>query len=362
MSAYQKEVKDILGKDMFRKLRTIVAEGKISQSQTETFAYELDSRVGGKFKNRSCTSGFEYNANAFMAILGDFYEIATEQKRENLSAEIIRILKEDLELIAVALELEKAKQGSASMEVKQGLAKEPQRKRKGEDLGLVQNLPKKRREEITSTYFHFNGERTVPAPGTKPVSSDQGTEPICTYHAIAKCIQQKLHDYHIDADHDKIVDSLLKLFGDDRKCRRFPEELHNTTIRVIERSDKTRRPTGRRFDVTLGVNNEATSNVPWPTIVPEVQKDLRTSSVDILAIGLLQLTPGDPKSNHAVYIESYNARTHEVHTINSWGAQGELGPRKDGVLKEEDFYAVCFVGLSAYMETEEIMDVEYAPC
>ena len=98
MSAYLRKVKDILGKDMFRKLRTIVAEGKISQAQAETFAYELDSRVGGKFRNRSHTSGFEYNANAFMAILGDFYEIAAEQKRENLSEEIIRIINKNMKI------------------------------------------------------------------------------------------------------------------------------------------------------------------------------------------------------------------------------------------------------------------------
>ena len=123
--------------------------------------------------------------------------------------------------------------------------------------------------------------------------------------------------------------------------------------------------------VPLGVNSWYTWNAPWPIILPERKNDLRTSSVDILAIGLLQLTQGDPDSNHAVYIESYNTRTHEVQTINSWGNQGELGPRDqagqltlrgNGVLKEEDFYAVCFVGLSAYMETEEMMDVEYAPC
>ena len=116
-------------------------------------------------------------------------------------------------------------------------------------------------------------------------------------------------------------------------------------------------------------NTEDTENTPWPSIVPEAQTDVRSSSEDILAIGLLRVTPDgviyrtpdDSAGNHAVYIEWYNTKTHKVKTINSWGDQGELG-KKDGVLKEEDFYAVCFVGLSAYMETEEIMDVEYAPC
>ena len=140
---------------------------------------------------------------------------------------------------------------------------------------------------------------------------------------------------------------------------------------MIERSDETGAPTGRCFRVTIDyTNTEDTENAQWPSIVPEAQTDRRSSSKDILAIGLLRVTPhgviyrtpNKSAGNHAVYIEWYNTKTHEVKTINSWGDQGELGPRKDGVLKEEDFYAVCFVGLSANMETEEMMDVEYAPC
>ena len=141
-------------------------------------------------------------------------------------------------------------------------------------------------------------------------------------------------------------------------------------MNVIKRSDKKGSHTGC-LNVTIDyTNTEDTGNALWPSIVPEAQTHVRSSSEDILAIGLLRVTPDgvihrtpdDSAGNHAVYIEWYNTKTHKVKTINSWGDQGELGPKKDGVLKEEDFYAVCFVGLSAYMETEEMMDVEYAPC
>ena len=85
------------------------------------------------------------------------------------------------------------------------------------------------------------------------------------------------------------------------------------------------------------------------------------SSTDFLAIGLLLDKLDDPTTAHAVYIKSYNTRTREVQTINSWGDQGEFGPRNragqltlrgDGVLKDEDFYAVCHVGLLFYQETD----------
>ena len=109
--------------------------------------------------------------------------------------------------------------------------------------------------------------------------------------------------------------------------------------------------------MTLGVNNAPTGNKPWPKLMPDTDRELRTSSKDILAVGLLLLSQDDPKSAHAVYIKSYNTRTHEVHTINSHGDQGELGPRRNGVLKEEDFYAVCFVGLSAF-QVSNLFDLD----
>ena len=104
-------------------------------------------------------------------------------------------------------------------------------------------------------------------------------------------------------------------------------------------------------------NTEDTENTPWPSIVPEAQTDVRSSSEDILAIGLLRVTPDgviyrtpdDSAGNHAVYIEWYNTKTHKVKTINSWGDQGELGPNRDGVMKETDFYAVCFVDIEMVM-------------
>ena len=362
MPSYQQEVKNVFGEYMYKELRTEVAKGRISQKKAVLLAYKLDESIGGKFENRTKTNSFEYDADAFMEILGDWWEIATEEQQENLAVDMIKILREDLRLVAVASNLEKAKKGPATPAVKQASGEKSQRKRKGdgEDRGLEQNLPKRRREVITSTRFFFKERETIPAPGTKPKSSDQGLDPICTYHSMAKCIQQKLDDHQVDADHDELVETLLKLFGDDRKSRRNPEQLDSKTIKVIERSEKTGQPTGRCFVVTLGVNCQYTWQAPWPIIVPETQKDVRTSSTEILAIGLLQLTPGDPKSNHAVYIKSYNTRTHEVHTINSHGKQGELGPNEDGVLNEKDFYAVCFVGLSFYQETEDkeqMMDI-----
>ena len=339
MVEYQADVRRILGDQMYRKLKGAVKGGKITLRKAQQFAFELDTNVGGSFKNSRGRQDFEYDGDVFMQILGEYFGKSEPAEQERLPDKIIEILRhEDLGLNSVASELEEVKP-------------QTRRKRKGEEMGLEQSLPKKRRGEITSTHFYFKEGTTAPAPGTKPRSSYQGREPICTYHAMAKCIQQKLHDHQIDADHDKIVDSLLKLFGDDRKSQRNPKELDTKTIRV----NGTEQKTGRCLVVTvpLGVNSW---NAPWPIILPERKNNLRTSSVDILAIGLLQLTQGDPDSNHAVYIESYNTRTHEVQTINSWGNQGELGIRDQAgqlTLRGNGiFYAVCFVELPFFQETD----------
>ena len=97
--------------------------------------------------------------------------------------------------------------------------------------------------------------------------------------------------------------------------------------------------------MTLGVSTWYTWNAAWPPIVPEVKKDIRAASAEILAIGLVRLEEG----NHAVYIKNYERSTQTVCTINSHGDQGELGPNRDGVLKETDFYAVCFVDIEMVM-------------
>ena len=217
-------------------------------------------------------------------------------------------------------------------------------KRKTEKASVEKQYPEKKRkgEVIETTIFKFKDKVNKAAPGTEPRPSDQKNEPLCTFHAMAKCIQQALHDHKIDAVHDEIVKSLCGLFGGDRKTARHPQQRNSKNITVIEKSE-TGQLSGRRFAVTLGVSTWDTLNAAWPPIVPEVAEDLRTSSAEILAIGLLQLRPGNPDTNHAVFIKSYNKKENNVCTINSHGEQGELGPKR-----EEDFYAVCFVGLSFY--------------
>ena len=215
-------------------------------------------------------------------------------------------------------------------------------KRKTEKASVEKQYPEKKRkgEVIETTIFKFKEKVNKAAPGTEPRPSDQKNEPLCTFHAMAKCIQQALHDHKIDADHDEIVKSLCGLFGGDHETARYPQELNGKRITVIEKSE-TGQVSEKRFAVTLGVSTWDTWNAAWPPIVPEVHKDIRTSSAEILAIGLLQIRSGDPHSNHAVFIKSYDKEKNVVRTINSHGEGGELGPKK-----EEDFYAVCFVGMS----------------
>ena len=348
MVEYQSDVKTILGEKMYGKLKQAAKESKITVKKAQQLAFLLHPSVGGSFKNSRGRQDFEYDGDTFMQVLGEYVGKSEKAEQESLPDKILDLLRhEDIGLNKVASELEEVKPQKASMEVKQKLGKMSQRKRKGDDLTLKQNLPKRKRQEITSTHFFF----VENVPGTEPKPSDQKKWPICTYHAMAKCIQQGLHDHGIDADHDEVVDSLLELFGDDCESRRHPKELDSKTIRVIERCDKTGQQTGRCFLVTLRVNNAPTGNKPWPKLMPDTDRELRTSSKDILAVGLLLLSQNDPKSAHAVYIKSYNTRTHEVQTINSHGNEGELGPRRDGVLKEEDFYAICFVRLSAFQVT-----------
>ena len=128
--------------------------------------------------------------------------------------------------------------------------------------------------------------------------------------------------------------------------RRDPKDLNSKTVKVFEKSEKTGEHTGKSFALTLGVNEQYTWKKPWPAIVSGEQKDFRTSSTDILAIGLVHLPN---LGNHAVYIKNYKRSTQTVCTINSHGNQGELGPNRDGVLKETDFYAVCFVDIEMVM-------------
>ena len=345
MSSFKEGVKNILGVSVYKKLGEQVATGKISVSKAETFAFHLHDSVGGNFEIRRDTSNFRYGKEAFLQILEDWYEISTKSMRENLGEQILRILEEELDLVAVATDLKSIMLQPTGTKPKENIGKG---KRKGDETCVGKQSPAKKRkgEGFTNPIFKFK-EKVNDAPlGTEPSPSDQKQEPICTLHAIAKCIQKRLHDHGIDADHDEIVDSLCGLFDGDRKTRRGPKDLNSKTVKVFEKSEKTGEHRGRCFALTLGVNEQYTWNKPWPAIVSEEQKDFRTSSLDILAIGLVHLTK---LGNHAVYIKNYKRSTQTVCTINSHGNQGELGPNKDGVLKETDFYAVCFVDIKMVM-------------
>ena len=133
MVEYQADVRRILGDQMYRKLKGAVKGGKITLRKAQQFAFELDTNVGGSFKNSRGRQDFEYDGDVFMQILGEYFGKSEKAEQESLPDKIIEILRhEDLGLNSVASELEEVKP-------------QTRRKRKGEEMGLEQSLPKKRR-------------------------------------------------------------------------------------------------------------------------------------------------------------------------------------------------------------------------
>ena len=135
MAEYQKDVKEVLGEEMYGKLQRAVNEGKIPVTKAQLFAYELNPSVGGSFKNRRDRQDFKLDGDTFMQILGDYVGISEENEQEHLPDKIIEILRhEDFGLKAVARQLEKVKprtpssSESESDRLKTKLAKETKEK------------------------------------------------------------------------------------------------------------------------------------------------------------------------------------------------------------------------------------------
>ena len=105
---WQKDVKRILGDEMYRKLQGFVREGKISKDQAKLFAYGLDPNVGGSFVHKMKEQGFVFDDSTFMEILGDYISKSEKPQQEKFPDKIIEILK-DLSLTALASELEEMK-------------------------------------------------------------------------------------------------------------------------------------------------------------------------------------------------------------------------------------------------------------
>ena len=110
-------------------------------------------------------------------------------------------------MVAVATDLKRVMQQPTGTEPKDNIGKG---KRKGEEICVGKRSPAKKRkgEVFPNPIFKFKEKVNDGPPGTEPSPSDQKQEPICTLHAIAKCIQKRLHDHGVDSDHDEIVNSL----------------------------------------------------------------------------------------------------------------------------------------------------------
>ena len=124
MAEWQTEVKEILGEKMYGKLKKAVDVGKITVGKAQLFAYLLDDIVGGSFKHSRVRQDFSFDGDTFMQILGEYFGKSERAEQEGLPDRIELLRSEDLELNAVALELEEVKPPSTSSHVNTRGAKE----------------------------------------------------------------------------------------------------------------------------------------------------------------------------------------------------------------------------------------------
>ena len=90
---WQKDVKRILGDEMYRKLQGFVRECKISKSQAKYVALGLHPNVGGSFVHKMNEHGFAFDDSTFMEILGDYISQSEKAQQDKLPDKIIEILK-----------------------------------------------------------------------------------------------------------------------------------------------------------------------------------------------------------------------------------------------------------------------------
>ena len=207
---------------------------------------------------------------------------------------------------------------------------------------------------LTASPFDWHGDRAT-APGTQPFTTDQGTLPTCSSHAVAKAVMDWLDNKGFDADHSDILVSLLALFGEGTVSHGAPgarpvgvatssppvarhlQEFHDRHIRIVEKlPDGT--SSGRVITVKIRIKTNKTHNKHWG---PDTNPFLR-SPYDFLAVGVLQM----PEGNHAVFVKYYNPKTRMVKTINSHGQRGELGPSKDGWVEDTQFHELHLVRIT----------------
>ena len=81
---YEKEVKDLLGPDVYETFLKAVDRGEVSEQQMSDIAYELHDRVGGDFKRAQSCKGFKSDRTAARKVLTNWYNhdpdgVATEK-------------------------------------------------------------------------------------------------------------------------------------------------------------------------------------------------------------------------------------------------------------------------------------------
>ena len=102
---YEKEVRELLGKDAYKTFLDAVDVGKVDLQQMTDISVLLHERVGGNFKRTKNSWAFELNRATARKVLSDWYELGGgwAMDREKALEKFVKSLQDDNEQGTVLL-------------------------------------------------------------------------------------------------------------------------------------------------------------------------------------------------------------------------------------------------------------------
>ena len=242
----------------------------------------------------------------------------------------------------------------------------------GPENGLQDWLGKRQFYNIKSKSLeHVVEVLASPLPGSPPVSDDQGEEPVCTSHAVGKCMVDILDGFGYDCSQEEIVESLKERVQPKHKAVRF-EAFEGVGFDVSIWKRGTDSTITRKVPICLKIQRQPRVNIAnWRG---PVTSDLRKEH-HLSVAGIWEYNPNARKEEeryHAVYIDEFtkNPGTRYIHLlhfiliiqnqcytlylgngytlkcINSWGTLKEPNPE----LSNKKFTDLFYVSLYSYEE------------
>ena len=141
-----------------------------------------------------------------------------------------------------------------------------------------------------------------PKPGSSPIPDDQGQQPVCTSHAVGKCVVDILDGFGYDCDQEEVVTSLKERVQPLSQAVQF-EAFEGETISVKIWKKETDGSRSRSVSISLKVQRQSRVNIAnWTG--PIQGKQLKEHHLSVAGIWDCKPKALKPEDRyHAVYIK-----------------------------------------------------------